>query len=146
MKKIFIYVILLAGCTNQSVKNSSESVSVPEPEIVVGQLDNRYWTPKRNAGAVYPRAALMKGIQGCVNVTYIVTKNGSIANPIIIKSIPEGVFDEAALKATRKFKYTPGVDNPEHVPVRTHNVFAFTVKGASKETQQWSYWNDKCRI
>ena len=41
----------------------------------------------------YPRRAAERGIEGCVVLRYVVTEVGSVRDPEVIQSIPQGIFD-----------------------------------------------------
>lgn len=53
----------------------------------------------------YPPRAITRGIEGYAVVGFNVSAAGSVVNPFIIESEPQGVFDRSALKAISKFKY-----------------------------------------
>jgi protein TonB len=67
------------------------------------------YLPIVKVAPIYPRRAQSRGIEGYVVVEFIVTKNGSVRAPVVIKAEPEGVFDRAAIDAALKFKYKPRV-------------------------------------
>jgi len=67
------------------------------------------YLPIVKVAPIYPRRALSRGIEGYVIVEFIVTKQGSVRNPVVIEAKPEGVFDQAAKDAAKKFKYKPRV-------------------------------------
>ena len=46
----------------------------------------------------YPRRAAERGIEGCVVLKYVVTEVGSVRDPEVIQSIPQGIFDRAAVR------------------------------------------------
>ena len=73
--------------------------------------------PIVRVSAVYPRRALQRGIEGYVDVEFTVSKLGSVANPKVIQASPAGIFDQAALDATLKYKYKPRVVNGEPMAV-----------------------------
>jgi len=73
--------------------------------------------PIVRVAAVYPRRALQRGIQGFVDVEFTVSKLGSVINPKVIQASPEGIFEQAALDATLKYKYKPRVVNGEPMDV-----------------------------
>ena len=73
--------------------------------------------PIVRVAAVYPRRALQRGIQGFVDIEFTVSKIGSVTNPKVIQASPEGIFDQAALDATLKYKYKPRVVNGEPMDV-----------------------------
>ncbi|SFJ76072.1 energy transducer TonB [Methylophaga sulfidovorans] len=55
----------------------------------------------------YPRVASRRGIEGVVTVTFIITKDGRVRDPKVIKAEPATVFNDAALKAILKWKFKP---------------------------------------
>jgi protein TonB len=73
--------------------------------------------PIVRVAAVYPRRALQRGIEGFVDVEFTVSKLGSVTNPKVIQASPAGIFDQAALDATLKYKYKPRVVNGEPMEV-----------------------------
>jgi protein TonB len=73
--------------------------------------------PIVRVAAVYPRRALQRGIEGYVDIEFTVSKLGSVTNPKVIQASPEGIFEQAALDATLKYKYKPRVVNGEPMAV-----------------------------
>jgi protein TonB len=73
--------------------------------------------PIVRVAAVYPRRALQRGIEGYVDVEFTVSKLGSVIHPKVIQASPEGIFEQAALDATLKYKYKPRVVNGEPMEV-----------------------------
>ena len=55
----------------------------------------------------YPRVASRRGIEGVVTVTFIITKDGRVRDPKVIKAEPASVFNDAALRAILKWKFKP---------------------------------------
>jgi periplasmic protein TonB len=75
------------------------------------------YLPIVRVAAVYPRRALQRGIEGFVDVEFTVTKQGSVRDPKVIQASPEGIFEQAAMDATLKYKYKPRVVNGEPMEV-----------------------------
>lgn len=75
------------------------------------------YLPIVRVAAVYPRRALQRGIEGFVDVTFTVSKLGSVKNPKVLQASPAGIFEQAALDATLKYKYKPRVVNGEAMEV-----------------------------
>jgi len=69
---------------------------------------------------MYPQRAAQRRIQGWVEVEFQISKTGSVKNARVLKAQPSGVFDRAALRAIRKWKYKPQIENG--VPVEAHGV------------------------
>jgi len=67
------------------------------------------YLPIVKVAPIYPRRALSRGIEGYVIVEFVVTKQGSVKDPVVVEAKPEGVFDQAAKDAAKKFKYKPRV-------------------------------------
>lgn len=55
----------------------------------------------------YPRMASRRGIEGVVTVSFTITKDGQVRDPVVISAKPENIFDSAALSAVLKWKFKP---------------------------------------
>jgi len=66
----------------------------------------------------YPAEALDAGVEGYVDVRFEVDLNGRVASPEVVASEPAGVFDQAALDAIRRWRYTIPTDEPQTVTER----------------------------
>lgn len=65
---------------------------------------------------VYPEMARRAGLQGQVLVAFIVTREGRVVEPQVLKG-PE-IFRAAALEAVRQFQFKPAMQNDRGVAVR----------------------------
>jgi protein TonB len=63
----------------------------------------------------YPLRASERGIEGWVEVEFIISKLGTVKDPRVINSHPSSIFDRSALKAIRKWKYNPKIEDGEPV-------------------------------
>ena len=68
-------------------------------------------------GPVYPEFARAQQIEGVVNVAYDVTVTGSVINVRVIKAVPSGMFDRAAVDAVSGWKFLPMQRNGQSVAV-----------------------------
>ena len=59
----------------------------------------------------YPPRARQQGIEGWVEIEFTITPVGTIQDAVVIASNPSFVFDRAALRAVRKWRYNPKVEN-----------------------------------
>ncbi len=57
----------------------------------------------------YPPQLEARGITGWVTVEFTVTKTGTVKDARVVASKPSRIFDQAALKAVRRWKYNPMV-------------------------------------
>ena len=73
----------------------------------------------------YPIRAADRGIQGWVEVQFTISAAGTVKAPVVVDAEPATIFNRAALRAIRKWKYSPkieegvAVDRPD-VRVRLH--------------------------
>ena len=61
--------------------------------------------PLVRTAPLYPPSALSRKIEGRVRVLFTVTENGAVAEPEVIESEPPNVFNAAALRAIRNWKF-----------------------------------------
>ncbi len=61
----------------------------------------------------YPMRASERGIEGWVEVEFTISKLGTVKDPFVLNSHPSSIFDRSALKAIRKWKYNPKIEDGE---------------------------------
>ena len=87
------------------------------------------YLPIVKVAPIYPRRALSRGIEGYVIVEFTVTKQGSVRDPKVIEAKPEGIFNQAAKDAAKKFKYKPRVIDGQATEVAgVQNKITFKMK------------------
>jgi protein TonB len=67
----------------------------------------------------YPQDALQEGLQGWVDVSFRVTREGNVAEARVEAAQPGNRFDRAALTAVRQWKFEP---SPENAPEYTQRL------------------------
>lgn len=67
---------------------------------------------------VYPPDALAAGIEGYVELQFVVDMSGAVSAPEVIASEPAGVFDRVALDAIARWRYTRPTQEPQTVTER----------------------------
>jgi protein TonB len=68
-------------------------------------------TPLVRIQPMYPRYAAERRIEGWVELAFTISVTGSVKNARVIKAKPANVFNRAALKAIKKWKYRPKIVN-----------------------------------
>jgi len=63
----------------------------------------------------YPLRAAERGIEGWVEVEFTISPAGTVKDPSVINSQPKNIFNRAALRAIRKWKYNPKIEDGEPV-------------------------------
>ena len=74
----------------------------------------------------YPERARRANLEGRVTVAFIVDVNGDVRFPTVTESLGAGC-DEAALRAVRLARFSPGQVNGVPVNVATSMTFVFTL-------------------
>lgn len=64
---------------------------------------------------IYPQRAAQRGIEGWVEMEFTITAAGTVKNPVVTAYEPSSVFNRAALKAIRKWKYNPKIEDGKAV-------------------------------
>lgn len=78
---------------------------------------------------IYPLSAAMREIEGYVVVEFTVKENGTVLNPIVVESDPGILFNEAALSAVSRFRFSPRLVGGEAVRVDGVQMkFSFTLE------------------
>ena len=63
----------------------------------------------------YPTTAQSRGIEGWVQVEFTITAAGTVRDPVVLAAEPPSIFNRAALRAIRKWKYNPKVEDGQAV-------------------------------
>lgn len=71
----------------------------------------------RKIDPLYPFAAKRKNIQGSVTLKFIVTKDGKVVDPSVVKGEPPEIFDNSALKAIARWRFKPAIKDGKPVDV-----------------------------
>jgi len=115
------------------------AVSLPHVAVGLGGLDNASGVlssaayPLAPLNPTYPSSARSRGVEGIVMVEFLVDTNGRTKDIVIVEATPEGVFNEAVLRAVRQWRFSPALHKDgKHVPVRFRQTVRFALKGISQ--------------
>src|SRR5687768_12160611 len=61
--------------------------------------------PLKQSRPKYPAEAFRRGIEGTVDIKFVIDEEGRVIDPIVVRSIPE--LDKAALDCVRKWRFKP---------------------------------------
>ncbi len=93
--------------------NSRSNMAMPDfSGLNLGDLQapsDRSATPLVQVPPIYPARAQARGTEGWVLIEFNITPSGAVVDPFVIDSDPRGVFDSAALRAIRRWKYRPKI-------------------------------------
>jgi len=100
--------------SGETVEDSNAATVTREPELI-----------KRTAPE-YPEDAVQKGIEGAVDLAFVVSPKGDVNDVTVVHSEPSTIFNRAAIAAVRHWKYQPRTVNG--VPVEAHIQLRVTFK------------------
>lgn len=89
-------------------------VEVGGTDIAIAASDSDV-VPIVRVNPQYPLRASERGIEGWVEVEFTISKTGTVKNPMVLNSHPSSIFDREALKAIRKWKYNPKIEDGEPI-------------------------------
>lgn len=76
-----------------------------------GAGSDRGITPLVRVDPDYPPRARQQGIEGWVDLMFTISPVGTVEDAQVIGSNPTYIFDQAALRAVRKWRYNPQIEN-----------------------------------
>jgi TonB family protein len=93
-------------------------------------------TPIRIRQPIYPRNALLRGIEGQVVVEFGLAADGSVQDMRVIHAEPAGVFDQSATQAMRSWRYAlpAGVSTQRYRQKMAFMLNAATTVNTSSDT------------
>jgi protein TonB len=56
----------------------------------------------------YPQSARRRGVEGWVEVKFLVNRSGAVSHERVLNAQPGGIFENAALNALRRWRFAPG--------------------------------------
>lgn len=114
-------------------ENSNPYITVIPP-IKGGKLPTGNGTGDRHATPIvrippqYPPNALARGIEGWVLVEFTINAGGTVENIVVINGEPKGVFDRAAKRALKRWKYQPKIiDGRATAQLNMREIFRFEI-------------------
>lgn len=76
----------------------------------------------------YPMRAASRKIEGWVKIEFIITKQGTVKDPVVIESQPSSIFDRAALQSIKRWKFKAKIIDGEAFEQRAVQVLQFKLK------------------
>jgi len=122
MKRLIIIVVLIGSC------GLFLSIDIWSEDQLFSFSDvDRPLRIIKKVFPEYPIEARRKGQEGKVIIQMIITKEGKVLSPMVISSIPEGVFDESALKAIKGWLFEPEMKSGKPIATRAIMPMAFNI-------------------
>ena len=116
MKKFYLVLIvftaLLSGLSAQQKDDKGIYLTAEKMPAIKGGMSTI------GKKIRYPKFAREMGIQGVVYVGFVVTSEGKISEPKVLRSLAKPLDQEALRLITEDVKFTPGYHQGNAVPVR----------------------------
>ena len=116
MKKFYLVLIvftaLLSGLSAQQKDDKGIYLTAEKMPAIKGGMSTI------GKKIRYPKIAREMGIQGVVYVGFVVTSEGKISEPKVLRSLEKPLDQEALRLITEDVKFTPGYHQGNAVPVR----------------------------
>ena len=117
---------------NSRLPGGPQSLALPKMEanfnlgnlFGVADLDQPLITLTRMP-PVYPLSAKRRGIEGWVNVRFVVNEQGTVEEITILESDPPGLFDENVRRCVAGWRFKPGTVDGQPVRVRAETTIRF---------------------
>lgn len=75
----------------------------------------------------FPREALLKGIEGWVEIEFTIEPDGSVSNPRVVDANPPRIFNRNAIRAIFKWKFKPRIVDGKPVARQARQRMDFTL-------------------
>lgn len=114
---------LSAGVVSEGTGGSG-GMNVAQGETSTSQLIQNSGGESRPARAiqvvnpVYPQSAQARGIEGFVILEIVISERGQVTEARVISANPQGLFEQVAIDAVKKWSFEPGIDNGQVVVSR----------------------------
>ncbi|MEM8982316.1 MAG: energy transducer TonB [Pseudomonadota bacterium] len=103
--------------SQDNLNPNAQTVSVAPPSLAGGtdiagpgalSYSDGEYLPIVRVAPIYPNRALSRGLEGYVDLMFVVTSAGTVRDPVVTFST-SSLFERAAKKAVLKFKYKPRI-------------------------------------
>lgn len=111
-----------------SAMPANAEIRINNSNIGFGAGEGDY-LPIVKVAPIYPRGAMMKGIDGECLVRYTVTTSGTVKDVEVVKEeCTDALFHRASIQAAKRFKYKPRVIGGVAIEVSgVYNMFYYSV-------------------
>jgi protein TonB len=95
-----------------------------------GGGETRDAIPVSSIRVQYPANALRNNLEGWVDVAFTVNADGTVGNVQVVGAQPRHVFDNAAIEAIRRAKFSPALRDGVAVESQQHQRIQFSLGGS----------------
>ena len=116
---ILITTLIMSGCASTKVENEYSDLSITHNEI-----QSSKWSQLDRFPARYPKKAVMKSIEGCATIEYVITPQNEVKDINVVASTSK-YFAKAAENVIKNWKWSELPKSILTQPVKTQTRFDF---------------------
>ncbi len=109
------------------LSNFSMKMEMPQGLFSASELDQPLQQLVRLPPS-YPMRARRLGIEGWVNVEFIVTREGRVRDIKVVEAEPKGVFESSVTQSVSQYRFKPGTVDGNTVEVRVVTTIRFKME------------------
>jgi TonB family protein len=125
---------LIAGARDVGARYNEAAIAQAEADLSAAReasatqsiVSAASLTRTRTVNPVYPEAARKRGVEGWVELAFTVMPNGVVNDVEVRNASPANVFDDAAVRAIRQWRFKPVERNGEKIAQRAMVRLKFT--------------------
>jgi len=121
MKKLYtLFLVTLLSSCSATTDTSTKEADLKVLDLTADSTQTeQYWNISKRIDPLYPQGAVRKSISGCVEFSFVIAKSGRAHDIKIIKAVPAKIFNKAAMKSLKQYRWTPADNNLLLNPVLT---------------------------
>jgi TonB family protein len=132
-----LFTVLAVNASAQT-DDASQSEITAQPTLL---LEVQRAKPIKRVDPRYPRSSAMRMQEGWVEISYVIDKDGNVIDPVVTDSSGEKAFEKSALKAMKKWEFSPAIQNGEAIEqcdskIRLDFMLGIEEKGVRKKFRQ----------
>lgn len=113
-----IVILTISGCAS-TTQNEYPNLGVTDNELAKSK-----WSELKRFPARYPKQAIMKSLEGCATVEYVITPDNKLKDVTVVESTNK-YFSMAAKEVVGNWKWGELPKNIVSEPVKTQTRFNF---------------------
>jgi TonB family protein len=131
---------LIAAAKDVGQRFNGPAISQAEADLIAARDQNSQLTNVVSAASLkrvrmvspaYPDAARKRGVEGWVELAFTVQTNGTVDQVEVRNASPADVFDDAAIRAVRQWRFEPVEKNGERIEQRAMVRLKFSQQAAA---------------
>lgn len=112
------------GFTGAVINSAPLNTTGPSSPVATSEISSNL-IPLVRIPPKYPRRAANRRIEGWVKIEFTINKEGTVEDPVVVDSHPNKIFNSAALRAIRRWKFRAKIVNNKAREQRAIQVLQF---------------------